>query len=176
MSGIADLLATSGLMRALDAGALADGTRAVYMHAGQLVIATEPTQITTILGSCVAVCVWDPVSRIGGMNHFMLPFDSGTQTATPRYAKHATAALLVDVALAGARLTRLRAKIFGGACVMEAFRSAGRDLGAQNVEIARQLLASARVTIVAEDVGGNHGRKLVFRTDNGEAVIKRVTS
>jgi chemotaxis protein CheD len=96
--------------------------------------------------------------------------------ATPRYAKHATATLLVDVALAGARLTRLRAKIFGGACVMEAFRSAGRDLGAQNVEVARQLLAAARVGIVAEDVGGNHGRKLVFRTDNGEAIVKRVSS
>src|SRR5690242_14967867 len=125
MSSIGDLLAASGLPINSRASMLADGTRAVYMHAGQFLIATEPTQITTILGSCVAVCVWDPVARIGGMNHFMLPFDSGTQTATPRYAKHATATLLVDVALAGARLTRLRAKIFGGACVMEAFRANG---------------------------------------------------
>ena len=175
MSGIADLLATSGLTRELGAGAaLADGTRSVYMHAGQLVIATEPTQITTILGSCVAVCVWDPVSRVGGMNHFMLPFDGGPPMSTPRYAKHATATLLVDVALAGARLPRIKAKIFGGACVMEAFRIGGRDLGGQNVEVARQLLSAARIAVVAEDVGGNHGRKLIFRTDTGEAIVKRV--
>ena len=114
MSSIADLLAASGLPVDSAAPMLADGTRAIYMHAGQFIVATEPTQITTILGSCVAVCVWDPVARIGGMNHFMLPFEGGPQMSTPRYAKHATATLLVDVALAGARLTRLRAKLDAG--------------------------------------------------------------
>src|SRR5438105_4941388 len=75
-----------------------------------------------------------------------------------------------------ASITQAPPKIFGGACVMEAFRIGGRDLGGQNVEVARQLLSAARIAVVAEDVGGNHGRKLIFRTDTGEAIVKRVTS
>ena len=152
----------------------AGSVHAVYLHSGKLVIAAQPTQITTILGSCVAVCVWDPVTRVGGMNHFMLSIDAGAQTATPRYAKYATATLLVDVTLEGANLARLEAKIFGGACMMAAFRGTGQDLGTQNVEAARRILASAGVPIVAEDVGGEHGRKLIFNTGNGVALVKKV--
>jgi chemotaxis protein CheD len=174
VSSIAELLATSGLSRLAPETSATDGARVIYLHAGQLVTSAEPAQITTILGSCVAICVWDPVARVGGMNHFMLPYDGGPNVAGPRYAKFATATLLVDVALAGATASRLQAKLFGGACVMEAFRAASRDLGTQNVEVARQMLAAAHVAIVAEDVGGKHGRKLVFRTDNGEALVKIV--
>jgi len=175
VSGIIELLAASGDRTPCSVPARkADGVPAVYLHSGKLVIAAQPTQITTILGSCVAVCVWDPVTRVGGMNHFMLSIDAGAQTATPRYAKYATATLLVDVTLEGANLARLEAKIFGGACMMAAFRGTGQDLGTQNVEAARRILASAGVPIVAEDVGGEHGRKLIFNTGNGVALVKKV--
>jgi chemotaxis protein CheD len=136
------------------------------MHAGQLIVTAEPLQITTILGSCVAVCVWDPETRVGGMNHFMRPYDAGPKAASPRYAKYATATLLVDVAAAGANLARLQAKIFGGACILDAFRGAGRDLGAQNIAAAREMLAG----------GGVSGRKLVFHTDTGATIVTTTTS
>jgi chemotaxis protein CheD len=146
---------------------------AVYVHAGQLAVASGATQIMTVLGSCVAICLWDPLARVGGMNHFMLP-NGGENGSTPRYAKCATATLLLDVTGRGASLGRLEAKIFGGACMMTAFRGTGHDLGTQNVEAARQMLASARIPVVAEDVGGDYGRKLIFRTDTGVAMVKRV--
>ena len=95
-------------------------------------------------------------------------------------ASHCFSSTLVPLKAPGEALQhnapRIKAKIFGGACVMEAFRIGGRDLGGQNVEVARQLLSAARIAVVAEDVGGNHGRKLIFRTDTGEAIVKRVTS
>jgi chemotaxis protein CheD len=152
-----------------------ESVSALYLHSAQLVVASEPTEITTILGSCVAVCVWDATARVGGMNHFMLPFEAGAQSSPARYAKSATATLLVDVAIAGASLARLQAKIFGGACMMAAFRAAANDLGTQNVEAARRILASAGVPIVAEDVGGTYGRKLIFRTDTGVAMVKKIS-
>lgn len=176
MNALANLLVTSGVHVGWgDGPASVDNVRLVYMHAGQLVATAEPTQITTILGSGVSICVWDPVSRVGGANHFMLPYDASPNMASPRYAKQATATLLVDVAVAGASLTRLQARIFGGACIFAAFRDSGHDLGAQNVDAAREILTGARVKIVGEDVGGDCGRKLVFRTDTGVANVVKVT-
>jgi len=66
------------------------GLRRIFLHAGQISVATEPTEITTILGSCVAICLWDPGSGVGGMNHYMLPNDIGSNYVTARYASFAT--------------------------------------------------------------------------------------
>src|SRR5579859_1268958 len=113
---INELLASSGLAYRDDqVSSTSDGTRAVYLHAGQLVVATEPTQITTVLGSCVAICLWDPALRIGGMNHYMLPINPAASEGTARFADSATCALVEGLMAAGASSGRLEAKIFGGA-------------------------------------------------------------
>jgi chemotaxis protein CheD len=142
----------------------------VYLAPGQLFASGEPVQATTILGSCVAVCLWDLEAGIGGLNHFLLPHGA---TPSPRFASHAVPMLVGRLVELGASGARLRAKLFGGACVLDAFR-ASQALGARNVEAARQLLAAAGVRVVAEDVGGDLGRKLVFEVQTGSAWIRAI--
>ncbi|MGZ5442468.1 MAG: chemotaxis protein CheD [Thermoanaerobaculia bacterium] len=173
---IAELLATSGLPTRRDdrAERLSDGSCAVYLHAGHLHVSRDPTQITTILGSCVSVCVWDPVAAIGGMNHYMLPDDFGSNSDTPRHANFAMRALLQQLLDLGAQRARMQAKLYGGASVIVALRANGRHLGQKNVEVGRARLAEAQIPIVEEDTGENHGRKVIFSTSTGLAIVKRV--
>jgi len=147
--------------------------RGHYLHPGQLVVSVSPASISTILGSCVAVCVWDEEAGIGGMNHFLLPhFSGGRAASSARFGNVATEQLLLKLADAGARRSRMRAKIFGGASVLEALRGVGGSLGRSNVDVARQLLREAEIPLVAEDVLGDRGRKLIFRTDDGSARVR----
>ena len=174
MSGINALLAASGLQRdERRVEILPDGARAVYLHAGDLYTSRDPSQVITILGSCVAVCLWDRLTHVAGINHFMLPHDVGQQSGTLRYANFSISELLRRVGELGAERRRMEAKLFGGACVLSSNQN-GRDLGSKNVEVARERLSQERIKIVAEDVGGNHGRKLVFRTWDGSALVKKV--
>ena len=140
-----------------------------FLHTGQIHVASEPTRITTILGSCVAICVWDPLTGAGGMNHYLLPSSPSAAGRTTRFADTATAALLEALLAAGVSLTRLRAKIFGGASVL-AFT--GHALPEKNIQAAREQLGRWDIPIVAEDVGGKHGRKDVFQTDTGDTTVK----
>ncbi len=140
----------------------------LYLHAGQIHVTSEPTRITTILGSCVAICLWDPLLGVGGMNHYLLPSNPNGQRAA-RFADSATVALLEALLAAGVSLPRLRAKIYGGASVLAI---KGSVLADNNIQAARQQLARWDIPIVAEEVGGKHGRKIVFQTDTGAANVK----
>ena len=142
----------------------------VYLAPGQLFASADAVQATTILGSCVAVCLWDLEAGVGGLNHFLLPDGA---PPSPRFAAHAVPLLLQKVIELGASRSRLRAKIFGGACVLEAFRAAN-GLGARNVQVARELLAKEQIRVVAEDVGGDLGRKLVFEIQTGSAWVRAI--
>ncbi len=145
----------------------------VYLHAGQLAAFREPRAISTVLGSCVAVCLWDGQSRIGGMNHFLLPHRAGAGETSPRFGNVAMGQLLDAIVRLGGRFSHLQAKLFGGACVLGGPRP-GETLGEQNVQLARSLLDAAGIPIVAEDTGGTRGRRLVFHTDDGLAFLKRL--
>ena len=174
MSSLDRLLQTSGVVVRHAEPSGAPGRR-VFLHAGQVLVKREPTEITTILGSCVAICMWDAVAAVGGMNHFMLPADIGAAFATPRYATYATNLLIDQLHAAGAELGRLRARIFGGACILAAASAAAaHDLGSQNVRVARELLAARAIPIVEEHTGGVHGRKVVYHTATGEATFLQV--
>jgi chemotaxis protein CheD len=148
-----------------------DGGRAqVYLHAGDLVVASKPTAIVTILGSCVAVCLWDPGARVGGVNHYLLPFHVEREQS-PRFGSVAIPRLLEEVVANGADPRRLQAKIFGGASVIGAF-SHGRRLGDDNAVLATQSLHALGIPVIEQDVGGTKGRKLVFHSDDGAAWIR----
>jgi chemotaxis protein CheD len=148
--------------------------RSAYLHAGQIIAAEAPTLVSTILGPCVAVCLWDARRRVGGMNHYMLPHWAG-QEEGGRFGNLATARLFEQVLALGSRRQNLVAKVFGGACVIPNLRATSKqDLGAQNIEIARKTLAALAVPIVAEDVGGRRGRKVRFQTDDGAAWVARL--
>jgi chemotaxis protein CheD len=143
----------------------------VYLAPGRLYASGEDVQVTTILGSCVAVCIWDAQAEVGGMNHFLLPSGGA---ASPRFGDSAVALLIGRVLEEGGQRGRLAAKVFGGACVLEAFRTDRWSLGARNVEMAREQLAAAAIPVVGEDVGGDLGRKLVFHVRTGAAWVRAI--
>jgi chemotaxis protein CheD len=140
-----------------------------YLQPGQLIVATLPTAVTTILGSCIAVCLWEPQRSIGGMNHFMLPIGS----AGPRFGPAAMEQLLEKMRGAGARLPLLRAKVFGGACMFAEMQSSAH-LGQKNADVALEFLKRRGIEIVQTDVGGNRGRKLIFHTDEGTTWLNSI--
>jgi chemotaxis protein CheD len=145
----------------------------VYLAPGLLYASAEAAQVTTILGSCVAVCLWDPEERVGGMNHFLLPEGA---PHSPRFGRSAVPLLIERLLELGARRSRLKAKLFGGACVLEAFRAGAQTLGVRNVEVARDRLRSEEIPVVGEDVGGDLGRKLVFDVQTGSAWIRAIAA
>ena len=153
-------------------GLLAGSRERVYLHAGQYLATATPTSVNTILGSCVSVCVWDPHSKIGGVNHFVLPHFAGSGRLSPRFGNVAIASLVESLCGLGTRPDRLMAKVFGGAGVLGTAN--GKDLGGRNVAVARELLEQEGIPIVGEDVGGSHGRRLIFHTDGGAAWVKRL--
>ncbi len=152
--------------RAPDTG----GRPQVYLNAGQLAVAQHPTAIVTVLGSCVAVCLWDPGSRVGGVNHFLLPHHVERERS-PRFGNVAVPRLVEEVVRAGASRAGLVAKVFGGASVLAPLASA-RRLGEENAALALHLLDEARIPVLDRDVGGERGRKLVFVSDEGTAWVK----
>jgi len=144
--------------------------RTRFLQPGQLVISTEPMQVTTILGSCIAVCLWDVRLRAGGVNHFMLPFHTGSATSSARFGNVAMEQLLGGLRTLGARLPFLQARVFGGACMFEQMKATSH-LGQKNAELALDFLARNGIEIVQVETGGNRGRKLIYRTDEGNACL-----
>jgi len=141
----------------------------VYLHPGQIYAAAHAAYVTTVLGSCISVCLWDPVARVGGMNHFLLPKGTG-----PRYGNEAMRQLVEEMTSRGAFTARMIAKVFGGACVLTEFTGAGKSIGDQNVEAAKQFLAAHSIPVRAEQTGGRRGRKLLFHTGTGHAYLKEI--
>src|SRR5438270_854984 len=156
-----------------DTPTVAGRTRA-YLLPGELKVSKEPAQITTILGSCVAVCLWDAHIQIGGMNHFLLPAWREGEGPSTRFGDVATRNLLQKLLELGCQRRHLIAKLFGGAAL---FRSQDRyvaSLGSKNVEAARTMMKNAGIPVIAQDTGGTHGRKVVFNTDDGSAWSRQV--
>ena len=166
-----ELLDRSGLVRGAPAIDTALVPPRVYLHAGQIYASAVSTEIVTILGSCVSICLYDVARGIGGLNHFMLPGHS--TTPSPRYLRDAMDILLEQLGAMGAERSRLEAKLFGGAAVLK-IGDASTDLGSRNVDAARSRLAEERIPIVEECVGGHRGRKLTFITSDGTSRIKQV--
>ena len=145
--------------------------REVYLHPGQLVASADAMVVTTILGSCVAVCLRDADSGVAGINHFLLPEPDGVERRSTRFARGACAALLERLVDLGARIPRLEAKVFGGASAVAPTRREDA-LGWRNVLVARAFLAGAGIPVASEDVGGGVGRKLVYETANGNVWVR----
>src|SRR3954469_9883998 len=103
-----------------------------YLHPGEIFVSADSHVVPTILGSCVAVCLWDPITRIGGINHYLLPTFSGQGIASPRFGNIAIQELLAQLTQLGTQKHNLLAKLFGGACVLEAFRQRQHHLGSKN--------------------------------------------
>ena len=140
-----------------------------YLHPGQLAALDGPGLLTTILGSCVGVCLHDPEARVGGLNHFLLPSQGGGDSA--RYGDVAMPRLVELVEQMGGRRSRMVATIVGGACVLDGFRGRAAELGQSNVRLARIALDAMGIAIIAEHVGGTRGRRVVFEPVSGEITV-----
>jgi chemotaxis protein CheD len=146
----------------------------VYLLPGELQVSDKPCQMTTILGSCVAVCLWDTKLHIGGMNHFLLPACTEGSGCSMRFGDLATRSLLQRLLELGSQRQHFQAKLFGGSAL---FRSEARyesSLGAKNVALAKAMMNNAGIPVIAEDTGGSQGRKIVFNTDDGSAWSRQV--
>jgi chemotaxis protein CheD len=141
-----------------------------FLYPGQVFVTRDPMTISTILGSCAAVCLWDRQKKAGGMNHYLLPEGSGEGPNRLRYGNVANPELLNQVLALGCEMRYLQARIFGGSS------SFGGDpahtLGSRNVELAESFLRDAGIPVVEREVSGKHGRRLIFEISNGTTTIK----
>ncbi|MBF0551483.1 MAG: chemotaxis protein CheD [Deltaproteobacteria bacterium] len=145
------------------------------IHIGELHASREPTVIYTLLGSCVAVCIFDLEARVGGMNHILLPgkpIYRGFDIATS-YGINAMELLINRIMGLGGDRSRLLAKVFGGAHLLPSI-SKENGVGEKNILCALEFLDKESIRVISQDLGGYQPRKIFFRTDTGEVLLKRV--
>jgi chemotaxis protein CheD len=140
--------------------------RRLFLSPGEVFFTDQPTLVTTVLGSCVAVTLWDKERRIGGLNHFVLPRGG----SSPRYGDTAIEELLEGMIGLGAHLRSLEAKMFGGAGVLPV--GGQGSVGAANVAFALGELSRRGIPVVGRRTGGDRGRLLIFNTGTGDAFIR----
>jgi len=142
-----------------------------FIHVGQIHIDEGSTQISTILGSCVAVCLYDKKLCIGGMNHYLLPFWNGNGLQSLKFGNISIPKLIEGMLNKGANINTIEAKIFGGAAINFS-TSQSMMVGEKNVLVAQEILSAYKIKIVAADTGGCVGRKILFNLENGKVMLK----
>ncbi len=144
-----------------------------FLYPSALFADETPFLVDTILGSCVAVCLYDPVKKIGGINHYMLPFWNGTGLASPKYGNIAIQKLIEKMINFGSKPTNLQAKVFGGGEIVESKTNIFK-IGERNIEIAIKALKENKIKITGQSVGGTLGRKIRFNTETGVVLMKLI--
>ncbi len=140
-----------------------------YMiHQEQLLVVSQPCEIVTILGSCVGVVLLDLVASIAGLNHYVLPLWDGVGLPSPKYGNVSMEKLIEEMQRNGAKLEQIQAKVFGGSSMNIAERF---GVGERNIKIALDILDDYKIPIIAKDVSGNCGRKLILNTKTGEVKV-----
>jgi chemotaxis protein CheD len=142
---------------------------AVKVLPGEYFVTGEDILVMTVLGSCIAACIWDNKARLGGMNHFMLPEG---EDGSGRYGSYAMELLLNEMFKLGARRETMQAKIFGGGAVMAGFTT--MNVGERNTQFVFDYLAAERIPVVSQDVLDVHPRKVCFFPVTGKVLVKRL--
>jgi len=146
---------------------------------GEYYVTRGQEAISTVLGSCISACAHDPVKKVGGMNHFMLPEDASTGPnnwldpsigLATRYGSYAMESLINDLLKLGATRERLEIKVFGGGRVL----SGVTDVGARNIAFVRSYLQLEGYRILAEDLGGTQPRKVIYFPTTGRVKMRRL--
>lgn len=152
------------------------GCDAAKILPGEYFFTKKPMLIVTVLGSCVAACVRDRVSGIGGMNHFMLPDGNGegpsASSASMRYGAYAMEVLINELLRAGARRENLEAKVFGGGNVLRGFTA--MNVGERNAQFVLDFLHNEQIRIVAEDLNDVYPRKVYYFPETGKVLVKKL--
>lgn len=152
-------------------------SKSITIGISDLNIAKAPDILVTYaLGSCVGICLYDGMARIGGLSHIMLPTMTAPSTDLKqvyRFADSAIPALVRKMELAGARPIRMKAKIAGGAQMFASMTNSSiGNIGQRNVQAVKLALQQLHIPIIAEDTGKNYGRTLYFNTADGTMRIK----
>lgn len=150
---------------------------AVKILPGEFYGTRDPTVIVTVLGSCVSVCLRDPITKIGGMNHFLLPNDEtvgGTETMSARYGSFAMELLINELLKMGAARNRLEAKVFGGGNVLQGLTV--HNVGERNSAFVLDYLKLEGIPVLARDLLGSYPRKVYFFVNTGEVKVRKIKS
>jgi chemotaxis protein CheD len=149
-----------------------------FLQPGKLTVRADGLDIMTVLGSCVAVCLFDPRRRVGGVNHYLLPHPPGeiepASADGDRYGVLAIPRLLAAMLDAGADRRALVAAVVGGGSPVGNIKFG--SVGHGNTALAREMLRQLRIQIVEESTGGDHGRHLTFSSQTGAVTVRRVNS
>jgi chemotaxis protein CheD len=141
----------------------------IVLHQDQIHVSDRDVEISTILGSCVALCLYDRVNKIGGMNHYLLPLWNGAGLKSARYGNIANELLLKKVLVKGAEKRHLVAKIFGGSMINI---DSSVSVANRNVKMAKNFCLKNNIAIVAEDTSGTKGRKVLFSIETGDVYVR----
>lgn len=131
--------------------------------------------IVTVLGSCVSACIRDRVTGIGGMNHFMLPYNGDADSpvsASMRYGAYAMEVLINELIKAGARRDNLEAKVFGGGAVLRGFNAI--NVGERNANFVCEYLKAENIRVMAKDLNDIHARKVYYFPRSGRVLVKKI--
>lgn len=149
---------------------------AIKLLPGQYFATSADKLIVTVLGSCVAACIRDPIARIGGMNHFMLPEaardDDRVRSMLTRYGLHAMTMLIAHIEELGGRRERLEAKVFGGGKVLNGFEKC--DVGQINAKFVQAFLTRTGIPVVGQDLCQDYARKIYYMPATGDVYMKRI--
>lgn len=147
---------------------------AVKILPGEYFVTRSEEVLVTVLGSCVAACIRDVDSGLGGMNHFMLPDDGGREMfgASARYGSYAMEVLINHLLKMGAKRTRLEAKVFGGGAVLESLSVS--KVGVRNAEFVLDYLKTERIPVVAKDLLDAYPRKIYYFPKSGRVLVKKL--
>ena len=150
------------------------GLEAAKILPGEYFVANREALLVTVLGSCVAACIRDCDSGVGGMNHFMLPDDGGRDAVgtSARYGSYAMEVLINHLLKMGARRNRLEAKVFGGGAVLESL--SGSKVGARNAEFVLDYLKTERIPVVAKDLLDAYPRKVYYFPPSGRVLVRKL--
>ncbi len=152
----------------------------VTIYPGEFWSSTGPEMISTVLGSCVSIALFDPIAGVGGMNHFMLARDTnmeidGDNRLLGRFGEYAIEMLISDMEKKGAVLNRCSAKVFGGGNIFNSAAQAGKDLvGEANIKFAFDYLNAHNIEIKSSDTGGNLPRKIFFDPVTSKVFLKHI--
>jgi len=137
-----------------------------FLYPGQLVVTKDAMEISTILGSCVSVCLFDSIRRIAGMNHFLLPVNDKFKTDIEKYGDTSMEFMLDKMISMGSNQNDIVAKVFGGGELLT-YQNSNFNIGKKNIEAALDFICNHEIRMISRAVGGVLGRKIIFNTLTG---------
>ncbi len=145
----------------------------IFVLPGEMAVSRQPAVIATLLGSCVAICLYNTKLKAGGMNHYMLPTGLKTEEMKGKYGDYAIDKLVEMMLRLDTNKGNLIARVYGGGAVV-GHLNAGVGIGEKNIETARTMLSSHGIKVLTMDTGGMNGRKIFFNTSTGEVELRLI--